>query len=141
MENRFEAKNLDELALVAQRLLTTLSDTRVVCLSGTMGAGKTTLVKAFLAILGAEDSGHSPTFSLINVYNRENQIPIFHLDLYRLNSTAEALDIGIEDVLYDGNWCFIEWPEHILSLLPENYGHIDIQQDETGSRHFQLTVK
>jgi len=141
MKKIFEAENLEELADIAKRLVSELGDTRVVCLTGTMGAGKTTLVKAILAELGAEDEGNSPTFSLINVYNSMPNGEIYHLDLYRLKSTNEVLDIGIEDVLYDGNWCFIEWPEHTRSLLPENYGDIDIQVDENGIRRFTLSIK
>jgi tRNA threonylcarbamoyladenosine biosynthesis protein TsaE len=141
MIKHFEAKNLDELESISQEIITALGNSRVVLLNGGMGAGKTTLVKAMLTSLGADDNGSSPTFSLINQYSSVNHGTIFHLDLYRLNSMEEALDIGIEDVLYDGNWCFIEWPENIISLLPENYGQIDIQVDENGLRQIRLNVK
>jgi tRNA threonylcarbamoyladenosine biosynthesis protein TsaE len=138
MKKSFVAKNLDELASVSRDMVSALGETRVVCLSGSMGAGKTTLVKTIVAVLGAEEDGNSPTFSLINVYNSPIHGDIFHLDLYRLNSTSEALDIGIEDVLYDGLWCFIEWPEHIQNLLPETYATISITVDEAGFRQFEL---
>ena len=141
MTHRFQVENLNELETIAKSLIEALGETRVVCIIGSMGAGKTTLVKTFLKILDAKESGSSPTFSLINQYQSSQHKTIFHLDLYRINSLEEALDIGIEDVLYDGNWCFIEWPEKIYSLLPENYGEIDIQVDEFGLRQITLNMK
>ncbi len=97
---------------------------RKVALYGDLGAGKTTLVQAFCRYLGVEDSPVSPTFSLINEYgyrDAEGRLAlVHHLDLYRLNTLQEAFDIGIEDILYDPWYCFIEWPQLVEPILPED---------------------
>lgn len=99
-------------------------------LSGDLGAGKTALVKAFCQVAGVSENVSSPTFSIVNQYSYTSpagaeQI-IHHLDLYRLKNMDEALDIGIEDYIYDDHYCLIEWPEIIASLLPPEVIHIKI---------------
>lgn len=126
MKHEYIVKNLKELNTVAKQLVEVLNSIKTVCLIGEMGAGKTTLVKAFLEVLDVSEKASSPTFSLINIYETPNEGKIFHLDLYRLNDINEAFDIGIEDVLYDDQWCFIEWPEIVFPILPENYALIHI---------------
>lgn len=141
MKTIFESHSIGDLGAIAQKTIDFLETPKVVCLYGNMGAGKTTFVKELLKVLEAKDHGNSPTFSLINTYESSNHGKIFHLDLYRLNSTEEALDIGVEDVLYDQYWCFIEWPEQITSLLPQNYANIKIDVDEEGTRIFSVEKK
>ena len=85
-----------------------------------MGAGKTTLVKAFCQVLGTIDVVQSPTFSIINEYRTGEGESVFHFDFYRIRKLEEVYDIGYEDYFYSGSWCFLEWPEMIESLLPEN---------------------
>jgi tRNA threonylcarbamoyladenosine biosynthesis protein TsaE len=130
----FSDVRLDVLPQVAAEIIESLQNPRVVCLHGTMGAGKTTLVKALISELGAADVGSSPTFALINNYGSETHGTIYHLDLYRLINASEALDIGIEDIIYENVWCFIEWPEMVEHLLPENAAQIKIEVHDDGLR-------
>lgn len=109
---------LDEIGNVAADILASYPDNRIFILKGEMGAGKTTLVKALCRHLGVVDETASPTFAIINEYASPNG-RICHLDLYRLKSVAEALDIGILDIIDSGDYCFIEWPELIEGFLPE----------------------
>lgn len=111
---------------------------KVVLFNGLMGAGKTTFIKALCKKLGVEDVTSSPTFSLVNDYQTPQGNSIYHFDLYRIKSEIEALDMGIEEYLYSGNWCFIEWPEKIPNLLPENVTTINIREIETGERAMEI---
>ena len=108
-----------------------LGKRRKVALYGELGAGKTTFVQAFCRRLGVEDTPASPTFSLINEYGYRDaegrQMLVHHLDLYRLNSIQEAFDIGIEEILYDPWYCFIEWPQLIEPMLPEETVKIQLE--------------
>ena len=108
-----------------------LRDRRKIALYGEMGAGKTTFVTAFCSYLGVQDTTGSPTFSLVNTYAYRaadgSEAWIHHLDLYRLETTEEALDIGIEDVLYDPWYCFIEWPQLAEELLPPDSASIKLE--------------
>jgi tRNA threonylcarbamoyladenosine biosynthesis protein TsaE len=105
-----------------------------------MGAGKTTFIQALLKELGITQVEGSPTYGLVNSYNTLQHGEIYHLDLYRLNSEEEAFDIGIEDIIYDSNYCFIEWPEIIRNLLPPNtvWVGIDIDKNEMRTIQFEL---
>jgi tRNA threonylcarbamoyladenosine biosynthesis protein TsaE len=138
MKHVFSAAHLDDLPQVAEDILAILKVPRVVRMNGEMGAGKTTLVKELIKTLGAEDAGSSPTFALINNYNSSTQGEIYHLDLYRINSLEEALDIGIEDLLYENQWVFIEWADVVLTLLPDDTVTISIVANEDGSRAIEM---
>lgn len=111
--------------MVGELLDTPFMEEHVCVLYGDLGAGKTTLVQAIVARLAPGELVTSPTFSLINEYVNGDQY-IIHMDLYRLNSLDEAMDIGVEDYLYKGN-CFIEWPEIIEDILPETFYKIEIE--------------
>lgn len=111
---------------------------KVVLFNGLMGAGKTTFIKSLCKHLGVEDVTSSPTFSLVNEYKTIEGSSIYHFDLYRINSELEALDMGIDDYLYSGNWCFIEWPEKIPNLLPDNVTTVTIRGTEFGERALQI---
>ena len=122
------------LGKVATELLSHLNnDIRVVLFSGDLGAGKTSLIKAICKELGCRDDVTSPTFSLVNEYICDSEL-IYHIDLYRLESTEEAIHIGIEDYLFSGNWCFVEWPELIMPLLPDKFATVNIEIDDTEIR-------
>ena len=125
--------NLQALPSTAQTIINQLGDKRVITLSGNLGAGKTTLVKALAQHLGTTETVSSPTYSLVNEYHYGNNI-IYHLDLYRLETLDEALAIGIEDYLYSGNYCFVEWANIIAPLLPNNTAHITITANPNQTR-------
>ena len=101
---------------------------KVFLLEGNMGAGKTTLIKALCKELGSDDLVSSPTFALVNHYITKDSQDIFHFDFYRIKSEEEAIDIGFEEYLDRDAYCFIEWSERIINLLPETYHVVKIQQ-------------
>jgi tRNA threonylcarbamoyladenosine biosynthesis protein TsaE len=101
-------------------IISATEDRRVLALEGQMGAGKTTLITAVCRRLGVTDPISSPTFSIINEYRTVKGEVIYHMDLYRLNSESEAINAGVEDCLFSGNRCFVEWPERIPGIFPSN---------------------
>ncbi|MVN20171.1 tRNA (adenosine(37)-N6)-threonylcarbamoyltransferase complex ATPase subunit type 1 TsaE [Mucilaginibacter arboris] len=112
-------------------LLSRVQNQKILLFYGEMGAGKTTFIKAFCAALVVTDTVSSPTFSIVNEYEYPEGI-VYHFDFYRLKNQAEALDIGVEEYFYSGNYCLIEWPEKIPDLLPENSLKIlvEVQPDQ-----------
>tara|TARA_Y100000385_G_scaffold262399_1_gene293986 strand:+ start:155 stop:559 length:405 start_codon:yes stop_codon:yes gene_type:complete len=108
---------LGDIDKVARKLLEE-SKTKIILFKGEMGSGKTTLISAMVKILGGDSKASSPTFSIVNEYKVKSDI-VYHFDLYRIKNHTEALDIGIEDYFYSGNWNFIEWPDKIKRILPE----------------------
>lgn len=104
---------------------------------GDLGTGKTTFIREICKLFKVSDAVSSPTYSIINVYKTEQGI-INHIDLYRLNSIEEALDIGIEDYLFDSNYCFIEWPQLIDKILPENFIYIYFTEIENNKRKIKI---
>lgn len=101
---------------------------------GEMGAGKTTFIKAICEALGIEDVINSPTFAIINEYTKPSGEPVYHFDFYRLKKEQEAFDIGCEDYFSSGYTCFIEWPEKIGAILPENSTRVDLSVQPDGTR-------
>jgi len=114
MEITFSLDKIDEIA----KKILTLSKHKIFLLEGEMGVGKTTLTKAIAKQLGVKEVTSSPTFSLVNEYQSDDGL-LYHFDLFRLEDLSEAYDIGIEEYLDSDNFCFIEWPEKIMSILPE----------------------
>jgi tRNA threonylcarbamoyladenosine biosynthesis protein TsaE len=129
--------SLDQLEEVAQQILEQ-NPNKVILFNGEMGAGKTTLIKQLCKTLGVEEATSSPTFSLVNEYQTTKNQIVYHFDFYRLNRESEALDMGVEDYLYSGNWCFIEWSEKIENLIPEHHSIITIQLLPDGKRTLEL---
>ena len=133
---RYEA----ELDKAAEALLHFAEGRTKIALIGDLGAGKTAFVKAFCRRIKVTDNVSSPTFALVNEYvfldENDREQPIHHLDLYRLKSLDEALGIGIEDYLYDEHYCFIEWPEIISDLLPDDMVFVEIESQPDESRRF-----
>ena len=119
-----------ELPSAARKLLASCPGGRIFALFGEMGVGKTTFIKALCHELGVTEIVQSPTFSIINEYKTTSGGSIYHFDLYRLNNIREVFDIGYEDYLFSGSYCFIEWPELIESLLPPAVVRVRISGDE-----------
>jgi tRNA threonylcarbamoyladenosine biosynthesis protein TsaE len=132
-----QIKGLSALRDVAKELLEVFSEERVFALYGTMGAGKTTFIKAMCRELGSEDNITSPSFALINEYSAANGTLLYHFDFYRIKKIEEAYDLGYEDYIYSGNYCFIEWPEMIQDLLPCGIVQIKISETDDGGRLFE----
>ena len=110
----------------------------IFCFYGPMGAGKTTLIKALLQHLGAVDSGHSPSFGLVNEYHdAQGNIVAYHFDFYRIQSLEEALDIGLEDYFASDVPIFIEWPEKIEALLPEECQKVSLYFIDENTRRIE----
>lgn len=128
---------LQDIEHIAQQIIDSRPE-KVILFNGDMGAGKTTLIKTLCKSLGVHDATSSPTFSLVNEYETDDNQLVYHFDVYRLKSQTEALDMGIDEYLYSGNWCFIEWAEKIPDLLPENHSIITISVLEDGKRILEL---
>jgi tRNA threonylcarbamoyladenosine biosynthesis protein TsaE len=126
--------NLTELATFAEEIIVDIQNTPVVLFEGEMGTGKTTFIKLICKKMGVADSMSSPTFSIVNEYLDEYGDTIYHFDLYRLTSLKEAIDIGIEEYLFSGNVCLIEWPQIIVDELPDQYLKISINLVEGNKR-------
>ena len=133
--------SLSALNMAAQNILEHSGEETIFALNGKMGAGKTTLIKAFCNVLGVKEVVSSPTFSLINEYSDKNKNPVFHFDFYRIKKLDEVYDIGYEEYFYSHNKCFIEWPELISELLPESYVYISIDEIEDGKRTISYKIK
>ncbi|MBQ0117842.1 MAG: tRNA (adenosine(37)-N6)-threonylcarbamoyltransferase complex ATPase subunit type 1 TsaE [Flavobacterium sp.] len=129
--------SLEEIDAVAKTVVEHLSQ-KVVLFHADMGAGKTTLIKHISKQLGIDDMTSSPTFSIVNEYRATNGTQVFHFDLYRLNSEEEAYDFGIEEYLYSGEWCFIEWPEKTPNLIPNEHQQINLTVLQNGKRKLTL---
>ncbi|MBO4646343.1 MAG: tRNA (adenosine(37)-N6)-threonylcarbamoyltransferase complex ATPase subunit type 1 TsaE [Bacteroidales bacterium] len=123
-----------ELHRAAQELLSAFPAARVFCFYGEMGAGKTTFIKVLCQTLGVEDVTSSPTFAIVNEYLTETGESIYHFDFYRIESLAEAYEIGVEDYLYSGSYCFIEWTEKIEPLVQPEFVKVSISVQENGDR-------
>ena len=131
--------SLEEINAAAQQILQS-NPKKVILFNGEMGVGKTTFIKALSKSLGVKDATSSPTFSLVNEYKAENGHKIYHFDVYRLKNESEAYDIGIDEYLYSGEWCFIEWAEKIAALIPQEHSVISIQLLSDGKRKLTLNV-
>jgi tRNA threonylcarbamoyladenosine biosynthesis protein TsaE len=130
--------SLEEINEVAREILGQ-NPKEVILFHGEMGVGKTTLIKALAKELGVNDVTSSPTFSLVNEYQTTDNQIVYHFDFYRLNHETEALDMGADEYLYSGNWCFIEWAEKIPNLVPDSHSVITIRLLSDGKRLLELS--
>ena len=130
MEIKIE--NLDNIRAAAREFIQNMGDAHVFAFYGKMGAGKTTFVKAICEELGVGDVITSPTFAIINEY--EGDETIYHFDFYRIKKLEEVYDMGYEDYFYSGALCFIEWPELIEEILPDDAVRVSITEQQDGSR-------
>lgn len=133
---RFDLENINA---AAAEFLKELGDKRIVAFYGSMGAGKTTFIKAICDVLGVKDTVNSPTFAIVNEYLAASGESIYHFDFYRIKKIEEAYDFGYEDYFYSGNLCLIEWPELIEELLPEETVRVKIEETTNGAR--ELTIE
>jgi tRNA threonylcarbamoyladenosine biosynthesis protein TsaE len=132
--------HVDEIDTAARQLLAEGRERSVWLFDGDMGAGKTTLIKAICRVLGVVSTVQSPTFSIVNEYTTHEGHSVYHFDCYRLRNEVEALDIGIEEYIDSGNYCFIEWPEKIMSLWPVTYYQVHLAVDNDGSRTLEANI-
>ena len=126
-------KNIDNIREAAREFIGHIGEHRVFAFYGEMGAGKTTFIKAICEELGVEDVITSPTFAIVNEYTSSDG-PIFHFDFYRIKKLEEVYDMGFEDYFYSGALCFIEWPELIEEVLPEDAVKVSIKEEEDVTR-------
>ena len=127
-------QDITRIAEAAKEFVAAMGDRKVFAFYGKMGAGKTTFIKAVCEELGVKDVINSPTFAIVNEYVDGEGEPIYHFDFYRIKNEQEVLDIGYEDYVYSGNVCFMEWPELIENLLPDNAVKVTIEEEEDGRR-------
>jgi tRNA threonylcarbamoyladenosine biosynthesis protein TsaE len=137
MDVNFSLENINE---AAKTFLAAIGGKKVIALHGQMGAGKTTFVHAICDSLGVNGAVSSPTFSIINEYKSANGDIIYHLDLYRLKDEQEAINAGVEDCLYSGNLCLVEWPEITPELFPEDTVHCYLSIISEKERRFEINM-
>ncbi len=132
--------SLKSIRKTAQEFIAYTKGETIFLINGNMGAGKTTFIKAICKELGIVETVNSPTFSIINEYKTIKGEIIYHFDCYRINRIEEALEIGIEEYLYSGNRCFIEWSENIAPLLPDSFIQAEIKEDKDGTRIVEIDI-
>ena len=130
--------SLENLPAAAKEFLQNKGDGKVFAFYGKMGAGKTTFIKAVCEALGVEDVITSPTFAIVNEYTTCEGDPVYHFDFYRIKKIDEVYDMGYEDYFYSGHLCFLEWPELIEDLLPDDVTRVTIKTEEDGSRSIEF---
>tara|TARA_R110002020_G_scaffold273892_1_gene489067 strand:+ start:1826 stop:2257 length:432 start_codon:yes stop_codon:yes gene_type:complete len=130
---------LDEIGKAASAVIEAASDEKVWVFQGDMGAGKTTLIKALSKSYSILDQVSSPTFGIVNHYENQAGEIFYHFDFYRMDDATEALDIGIEEYFYSGNYCWLEWAEKVAAFLPEKFFLIRIinESDTKRTLNFQ----
>lgn len=132
-EKSYHIQSINDLPRVARQFIEDFGHRKVFAFDAPMGSGKTTFILSVLSAMGVEDAEGSPTYSLVNVYDSPMYGKVYHFDVYRLKTEEEAYDIGIEEMLYSDGICFIEWPDKIQSLLPDNtiWSYIRRNDDDT----------
>ena len=126
--------DLENIREAARQFIDAMGDQQVFAFYGTMGAGKTTFIKAICEEMGVSDVVTSPTFAIVNEYTTDNGQRICHIDFYRIKKLEEIYDMGYEDYFYSDALCFIEWPELMEELLPDNAIRVNIKENADGTR-------
>ncbi len=140
MMQKYIVSDINELDSAAKWLLKKANNNKLFAFYGDMGVGKTTLIKALCQQLGSLDVATSPTFALVNEYHTNDDKLLYHFDFYRIKSKEEALDFGLEEYLSYDDYCFMEWPEKVEELLPENIIKVNISAKSDGSRIIKIDV-
>ena len=136
---KLEIQSLETINNTAQQFIEQIGANTIFAFNGSMGAGKTTFIKAICEVMGVKENVNSPTFAIVNEYETGDKKIIYHFDCYRINKIQEALDLGAEEYLYSGNLCFIEWAENIASLLPDSVVQVNIEEGENGERNLTIS--
>ena len=134
MSMEIRIKSIEEIAVAAKAFVAAMGERKVFAFYGKMGAGKTTFIKAVCEELGVEDVINSPTFAIVNEYVDGQGEPVYHFDFYRIKNLQEVMDLGYEDYVYSGHVCFMEWPELIENLLPDDAVKVTIEEEIDGGR-------
>lgn len=132
-------KDRKHIHSAVRKLLDESYGRKIIAFYGAMGAGKTTIIKALCEALGATDIATSPTFTLVNEYKTGSGESLYHFDFYRIRKTEEVFDFGIEEYFDSGSYCFMEWPELIEDILPEETLKIHIEVTDDEQRILHLT--
>lgn len=135
---KYKVVSTDDLGAVTQAIIDRIYDFKIVCFNGDLGAGKTTLIKELGKVIGITDNISSPTYAIVNEYRDPLSATIYHFDFYRLKDEEEALDIGIEEYLYGGNICLIEWANMFPGLIPAKHLEISIKLVDEEYREITL---
>ncbi len=126
------------ISKTAKEFISGIGENRIFAFYGKMGAGKTTLISAICKELKVLDVVNSPTFAIVNEYHRQEADSIYHFDFYRIEHVEEAYDFGYEDYFYSNRLCFIEWPEKIEAILPEETVRVEVLEKDNGIRLVQI---
>lgn len=131
-------ESLNKIDATAKIFIEKMGNKKVFAFNGNMGVGKTTFINAICKMMGVTQIVNSPTFSIVNEYETLLGNIIYHFDCYRIQKIQEALDLGAEEYLYSGNYCFIEWSENITPLLPDDLVNVNMTELEDGSRKIEI---
>jgi tRNA threonylcarbamoyladenosine biosynthesis protein TsaE len=137
---KIEINSIEEYPAAAKEFIASMGNNRIFAFYGSMGAGKTTFIKSVCEAMGVEDAINSPTFAIVNEYEDCNANTIYHFDFYRIKSIAEVYNMGYEEYIYSDAYCFMEWPELIEELLPEETVKVTIEEDENGKRTITMNA-
>lgn len=137
-EYTIRIEGLEDYKRAAKEFVPFLKKGNVFAFYGAMGSGKTTFIKSLCEELGVEDAINSPTFAIVNEYEDKNRHTIYHFDFYRIKSIAEVYNMGYEEYIYSDAYCFMEWPELIEELLPEEHIRVDIKEESDGTRTIRI---
>ena len=134
MSMEIRIKSIEDIAVAAKEFVAAMGERKVFAFYGKMGAGKTTFIKAVCEELRVQDVINSPTFAIVNEYVDGKGEPVYHFDFYRIKNQQEVMDLGYEDYVYSGHVCFMEWPELIENLLPDDAVKVTIEEEIDGGR-------